>query len=500
MKTAMAVFANGLVNGAIYGLMAVGLTLVFKKSGVLNFAHAATGTLATFVFYVLWVQQAWPYLAAAVVGVAFAAVLGAATFLVLAPRRNDPLMMLIGTLGVAGVMVFVVERIWGSDPYFMPIPLSNIRVNIAGVVLSGARLIVLFSAALLAIIAFLIFRYTRLGLLFRASAAHPYAAEPARHQCLALGRGHVGSCGRSRRAGGDTHRSVGGLLLFVLCNGGGTRVCCGTARRNEKRGWEPRCWTRPRCRGGNAYLEGSIARIARCVTSGDHRRCGGASADPVRSEDSMSASALNSAVQEAPGLLTGLGKILEVDDVKVSFGLVQALAGVSISVRERQIVGLIGPNGAGKTTLFNVISGFVRPTSGHLRLSGQMITGWSATRRARAGLSRTFQNVGLDKPATVVENLCAAQEVSTLGKELVDCVLPKRSGNERRNRREREDVIESVGPWRSAGYTCEGPANGTGQAGRIGMRAFASTSVAASGRAFFWAQFRGDSSAWTSFD
>jgi branched-chain amino acid transport system permease protein len=157
--------------------MAVGLTLVFKKSGVLNFAHAGTGTVGAFAFYGLWVQQAWPYLAAAIVSVSLAALLGAATYLLLLPRRNDPLMMLIGTLGVSGVMAFVVEEIWGSDPYFMPSPLSNVKFNLAGAEFTGARVIALSAALLLAIAAFLIFRYTRMGLIFRASAAQPYAAE-----------------------------------------------------------------------------------------------------------------------------------------------------------------------------------------------------------------------------------------------------------------------------------------------------------------------------------
>ena len=114
----------------------------------------------------------------------------------------------------------------------------------------------------------------------------------------------------------------------------------------------------------------------------------------------------------------GRGRVLDVCDVSVAFGAVRALDGVTLQVREGAFVGLIGPNGAGKTTFFNVVSGFVTPSAGRIRLAGQRIDGWSPPRRARAGLARTFQNIGLDKQATVAENLRVAAEGGGLGHEL----------------------------------------------------------------------------------
>jgi len=114
----------------------------------------------------------------------------------------------------------------------------------------------------------------------------------------------------------------------------------------------------------------------------------------------------------------GRGRVLDVADVSVSFGAVRALDGVSLSVREGEFVGLIGPNGAGKTTMFNVVSGFVAPSAGRLRLAGRRINEWSAPRRARAGIARTFQNIGLDKPATVLDNLLVARERGGLAESL----------------------------------------------------------------------------------
>src|SRR6267143_3293655 len=72
------ILSNGLVIGAIYGLVALGITLVYKKSGVLNFAHGEVGMVGAFVFYVCSVEQRLPYLLAAAGGVATSALLGCA--------------------------------------------------------------------------------------------------------------------------------------------------------------------------------------------------------------------------------------------------------------------------------------------------------------------------------------------------------------------------------------------------------------------------------------
>ncbi|MBA0126087.1 ABC transporter ATP-binding protein [Haloechinothrix sp. YIM 98757] len=105
--------------------------------------------------------------------------------------------------------------------------------------------------------------------------------------------------------------------------------------------------------------------------------------------------------------------VLDVDAVSIHFGGVKALQNVSLEVGEWEIVGIIGPNGAGKTTLFNCITGFYRPTRGKVRYRGRNVSRLDVHKRAALGIGRTFQNVGLVKGATVLENLRTAQHLET---------------------------------------------------------------------------------------
>jgi branched-chain amino acid transport system ATP-binding protein len=101
--------------------------------------------------------------------------------------------------------------------------------------------------------------------------------------------------------------------------------------------------------------------------------------------------------------------MLELHDISVRFGGLQALEGVSLSVAAGEIVGLVGPNGAGKTTLFNVISGTVKPRRGTLRFEGVDLGRTAAYARARRGIGRTFQIPQPMHTLSVAENLTVAQ-------------------------------------------------------------------------------------------
>jgi len=101
---------------------------------------------------------------------------------------------------------------------------------------------------------------------------------------------------------------------------------------------------------------------------------------------------------------------LRAGGITVRFGGLVAVDDVSLEAGEREIVGLIGPNGAGKTTLFGALVGMEPTTAGRVEIDGHDATGWSAARRARAGIGRTFQRLEVFGSMTVRENLAFAAE------------------------------------------------------------------------------------------
>ncbi len=98
------------------------------------------------------------------------------------------------------------------------------------------------------------------------------------------------------------------------------------------------------------------------------------------------------------------GPLLEVRDVSLSFGGLDALKDVSFDVRPGELFSIIGPNGAGKTSLLNCLSGRYRPT-GQILFAGRDLGRESINARARLGISRTFQNLALFEHMTVLENI-----------------------------------------------------------------------------------------------
>jgi len=100
--------------------------------------------------------------------------------------------------------------------------------------------------------------------------------------------------------------------------------------------------------------------------------------------------------------------MLQVEDLRISFGGLKAVDGVSFSVRQGSIHSLLGPNGAGKTTLFNLVTGALRPMSGTVRFGSRDVTGWSADRLVQAGVVRTFQRTSIFKKLSALENVSLA--------------------------------------------------------------------------------------------
>lgn len=98
---------------------------------------------------------------------------------------------------------------------------------------------------------------------------------------------------------------------------------------------------------------------------------------------------------------------LACENLSVFFGGVRAVDDVTFGIRRGEIVGLIGPNGAGKSTLVNAFTGFQKPTTGRITLSGRNINSMRSDQRVREGVVRTFQAVRLFSALSVLENLVA---------------------------------------------------------------------------------------------
>jgi len=105
--------------------------------------------------------------------------------------------------------------------------------------------------------------------------------------------------------------------------------------------------------------------------------------------------------------------ILQVEGLTVRFGGLVAVNDLSFSVRTGEVFAMMGPNGAGKTTAFDAIGGFVQAAAGAVRFEGKPILGLAPERIAALGIRRTFQNNGILREMTVLENVLTGLELST---------------------------------------------------------------------------------------
>lgn len=130
-------------------------------------------------------------------------------------------------------------------------------------------------------------------------------------------------------------------------------------------------------------------------------------------------------------------EVIRLEGVHKRFGGVVVANDINLALGQGEILGLIGPNGAGKTSLFNLISGVVPLDAGSIFLAGRRIDTMPLYRRARAGISRTWQHMRLFHTMTVMENLIVAPRVCR-GEALLKVLLsPKATRNEQTALRDR---------------------------------------------------------------
>jgi len=197
---------SGIAVGAIYGLVALGIVLVFKATGVLNFAHGEGVMLSTFVAFTL-LKWKLPYALVVVLTLLFSAAFGMLIERLVIRRFVGKSLLVSGiaTLGLFLLFGDVAVWIWGKDPFEFPGIFSQKPILVGGIAISAADLGIVGTAAVLAAALFAFFRFTRLGIAMQACMDNPTAA---RLMGIPLRRIHSLSWALSSMIG-----AVAGLLI-----------------------------------------------------------------------------------------------------------------------------------------------------------------------------------------------------------------------------------------------------------------------------------------------
>jgi branched-chain amino acid transport system permease protein len=169
----------GLIAGSIYALIALGITLVYKGSRVLNFAQAEVGTLTLYFTYWVTVTEHQRWIVGAVASVVLATAIGLAFELLFVRRMvNAPrVTVAVATIGLLSLMLAIEQWRWSGVIYIVPPPIAHGSVTIAGVVVSASQLLAFGVVVFIAVALAAFLRYTDFGLAVLASADDPVAAQ-----------------------------------------------------------------------------------------------------------------------------------------------------------------------------------------------------------------------------------------------------------------------------------------------------------------------------------
>jgi sulfate-transporting ATPase len=178
MTTVIQYALLGLGVSAAYTLLAQGLVLVYRGSGVLNFAHAAFALLAAFVYFECRTQRGWAVLPALLVSTGLVTLMGAAVYQgVMRPLRSaSGITRAVATLGMLILIQGVVVVVWGPDPQSIEPLLPTKLLEVGGVAIGVDKLILFAIAAMLTAALWATTRFSALGLALRATAENPTAA------------------------------------------------------------------------------------------------------------------------------------------------------------------------------------------------------------------------------------------------------------------------------------------------------------------------------------
>lgn len=171
------VLVGGLLSGVMYALVAIGFVLIYKTSGVLNFAFGAQLLFAALT-YVTLIEQGLHWVLALLITFALMVLLGLLIErTVLRPLVNQPpITLFMATLGLAYVIDGTAQLLWGTEVHSVELGISDAPIELGGMLISQFDLVAAGIAALMVLLLSLFFRYTHIGLGFRAAADDTFAA------------------------------------------------------------------------------------------------------------------------------------------------------------------------------------------------------------------------------------------------------------------------------------------------------------------------------------
>lgn len=177
MNYVLQTLVGGLGMGAVYALVAMGFSIVYRTMGLVNFAHADVVMIGAFLTATFFVTMHLPFAVAIIAAVLLTGVVGLAMERILRPLESKDLnLMLIGTIGFGIMLQSVAILIWGSFGIAVPTPIPNVPLDLGGVIVTTYQLFVLGTSAAVMLLLYLFLDRTKLGTAMQAAAMDRSAA------------------------------------------------------------------------------------------------------------------------------------------------------------------------------------------------------------------------------------------------------------------------------------------------------------------------------------
>jgi len=212
MQVFLQTVIGGVTFGAVYALVALGFSLVYRTMGLVNFAHGDILMIGAYIASTFYVSSQLPFVVATVLAIVCTAVMGLVIERFLRPLENrDFDLMLIGTIGFGIVLEAIAIMIWGATGRAVPSPVGNHPLHVFGVVVPAYDIVIIVVAAVATVLLRLFVDHTKRGIAMQAVAMdHEHATAVGIHVGRSNAVAFAIGAGLAALAG-----SLAGPLLYV---------------------------------------------------------------------------------------------------------------------------------------------------------------------------------------------------------------------------------------------------------------------------------------------